>query len=724
MSFYPLVTLTAGIFHLILTAFVLSRDLRSDLNRTYFLWGAALTLWNLSCFFKYEAALANDEITGKFLTQLVHLAVVLLPVSNLHLCMLIIRISRPALIRWLYFLSICFAVSVFTPFYMTGVRPTPFGYYAEPGPAFWGFMVLYQFISVGTIILVYACQRGTSPLQRSRLRSLQWAQTILFLAGTHDLLQVSFHWENYPLINLPALPLGNLAAIFYGIILAYSVLQHQLLNIHLALSRFAAQLVRISFIFFAGFLSLLTVKLLVPKAWFPAFAFFSALGVLLVTALLASILFPKLFGKGEEKLERRILGDRFEYQDKVRGFIQTIPSYAQTDVLLQELHDLLVKTVRLNSYHLLLLNETGREFSLFRTYPISAAGPGASMSLDAPIVHLLRKGDVDYFSCRSDHALLGENALERAARRQLQALDPDLCFPFYVGGDLFGFLLIGGKATREPYTPTDIQLFAELVRNLGYVLSQIRLKSKVLLAEQMELLGTMSRGMAHDLNNLITPIWTYLQMAAADVKDPELTEELLPEAIRNLETIRSYVKESLFFSRTQSLQLSQFQLDRAVRGAIELAQPQLKRKGLSAMTQVPPDTVVEMDEVLIQRLIGNLLSNAIDASPANGQIDVCVQRLGKTESERDWLRLLVIDHGEGISSENLKRVATPYFTTKDRGTKTRGFGLGLAICRKIVHLHGGHFSITSEPKKGTTVQVDLPNRPDHRSRSVTPVASS
>jgi signal transduction histidine kinase len=55
-------------------------------------------------------------------------------------------------------------------------------------------------------------------------------------------------------------------------------------------------------------------------------------------------------------------------------------------------------------------------------------------------------------------------------------------------------------------------------------------------------------------------------------------------------------------------------------------------------------------------------------------------------------------------------VLDPYFTTKDHGDQERGFGLGLAICRQIVHLHGGNITIASEEKIGTTVQVDLPSR--------------
>jgi signal transduction histidine kinase len=124
--------------------------------------------------------------------------------------------------------------------------------------------------------------------------------------------------------------------------------------------------------------------------------------------------------------------------------------------------------------------------------------------------------------------------------------------------------------------------------------------------------------------------------------------------------------------------------------------------------------------VLIKRLMCNLLSNAVDASPAGSTIDVELSPTSTTEINRQWYRLKVVDRGEGISNENLQRVFTPYFTTKNTGDGKRGFGLGLAIARKIVHLHGGNLSISSELKKGTTVQIDLPNKlnPSHNTMSM------
>jgi signal transduction histidine kinase len=114
-------------------------------------------------------------------------------------------------------------------------------------------------------------------------------------------------------------------------------------------------------------------------------------------------------------------------------------------------------------------------------------------------------------------------------------------------------------------------------------------------------------------------------------------------------------------------------------------------------------------------MVVNVIANAVDASPAHSTIRIELVRLLKTEAQRDWLRVRVIDVGEGIKPDDMSRIFTPYFTTKDRGDRneqesSRGFGLGLSICRKVAQLHGGYLNVFSQLKKGTTVQIDLPDR--------------
>jgi len=215
--------------------------------------------------------------------------------------------------------------------------------------------------------------------------------------------------------------------------------------------------------------------------------------------------------------------------------------------------------------------------------------------------------------------------------------------------------------------------------------------------------------MAHDLNNLLTPVWTFLQLSNEGAKGDDLYEDLLPVALRNIKTMRAYIREALFFSENLRPDFQLGRLDMVISQAVDLVRAKTE-KSVDILVSTPGEVLVEMDEILIQRLVANIVSNAMDASPPGSTIHIELLRLVNTEKNREWVRVRVLDSGEGIRPEDLNRVFTPYFTTKNRGDQERGFGLGLAICRKIVHLHGGNLNIASQIKKGTTVQIDLPNR--------------
>jgi signal transduction histidine kinase len=166
----------------------------------------------------------------------------------------------------------------------------------------------------------------------------------------------------------------------------------------------------------------------------------------------------------------------------------------------------------------------------------------------------------------------------------------------------------------------------------------------------------------------------------------------------------------LFFSRTNKLNAKMAGLHAVMKEAAALVQTRAEAKNISIHVKNEFEATIEMDPTLITRLLSNLLSNAVDASVDGTSIEIQLFRLPKTETTRDWYRVEVSDHGEGISPENLTRIFAPYFTTKNTGDGTRGFGLGLAICRKIANLHGGDLSVVSKLKKGTTMRLDLPSK--------------
>lgn len=713
MKFYEITCLVAGLFHLVLTVFVLSRDHRSKVNRVYCLWGFALVVWNLSAFIKLRPGM-SDPADQLFWVRMVHLGLVFLPIGIFHLCLLIAEVRQRRMLPILYAIHAGLGFSVlFTDWYVESTFPTAYGSFASTGPAFLVFLFIYVGIGISTITLLLRRQRTLRGMHRVRLRALLLGYSLLVLFGAHDLLQlrlfVGTEVPLYPFTQLRIYPLANLAAIFYGVVVAYSVLQHQLLDIHVALGRFAAQGVRVLFMFLSG-LMLLLGAMVFDHSGSGLYPYVAALVVLLLNAVFATTLFPRLFGKGEELLERRILGDRFEYQDQVRAQIRKIRDCHEPPLLLAELQELLIRTMGLRSYQIILLDETTRGFSLFDSYPLQTDTRLPWLSLESPVFRFFKTTRAPQLFCRSILALPGETELDRQARADLRQFDPEICVPLASGEDFFGLLVLGAKESDEPYTSSDVHLLEDLVLNLQLVLDQIRLKNQIHLAQEQEMLGRMSRGLAHDLNNLLTPVQTCLQLVEAGLTSKETLDEILPVALRNVDAIRSYVNEALFFSRTHALKLRRVDLNNTVKTAVGLLAGEAGRKNLKISIDGAAQAQVEIDEVLVQRLLCNLLSNAIDATPAGGPISIEVQPLPRTERNREWFRIQLRDGGEGISPENLKRVFMPYFSTKNTGDRRRGFGLGLAIARKIVHLHGGNMVITSERLKGTIVMVDLPDR--------------
>ena len=705
IDFFQLISIGAALSNLVLTLFLLKREFRSSLNRVYFLWGICITIWNIGVFFMFNVG-ENAKGDALFWARLLHFGVIFLPVSLLHLACMVAQIKVG---RWIYFvygLQFLFALTNFGEWFIADVKWAEYAWYSKAGPAYWPFLWVYSLCAGATLILLYNKQKEVSPLHRVRLHSLMVAAAILIVFGINDIGPILGVYK-YPGTNIRIYPLGSLAAIFYSLIISYSILQHQLLDIHVTLGKFAAHLVRLLFLVLTGFALLLTVGIMFPNQ-FELEAVFIATAVLTMSGALASVFFPRIFGEGSDSLERRILGDRFEYHDKIQAFINAIPWYSDTTTLLRDFQDLLVNTVKLKSYQIILNDELNGKSTVFHAYPVQQSGNTFLLGTHSKVFDLFRQEKFKYLPLNRTYAISLDAAIAKEALEELQAFEAEFCFPVKSQNEPFGLVFLGGKWNGEPFTANDLYLFDLLIKSLASALNQIRLKNKVLKAEELELLGRMSRGMAHDLNNLLTPISTFIQLCSTNSDIRQFPAGLLNIAGRNLVTIRDYIQEALFFSQTHTPCFKYCRLDLLINQVLNSLVEQLHRKAIKVKVNVAEELTVEMDEILIQRLFSNLISNAIDASHPEAEIILEAGHSKAYARKGEGVFLRVSDSGTGITRENLKRVLKPYFTTKIHGDETRGVGLGLAICDKIVQLHSGSLSISSEENKGTTVQIFLP----------------
>lgn len=234
-------------------------------------------------------------------------------------------------------------------------------------------------------------------------------------------------------------------------------------------------------------------------------------------------------------------------------------------------------------------------------------------------------------------------------------------------------------------------------------------RDRLIQAERVAAWRELARRLAHELKNPLFPLQITLEnLVRAKEQTPEQFDEVLRESIATLlaelANMKAIIGRFSDFAKMPHPQLQEVQINDVVRGAAKLVEAQLDVPGRPAITKRlelgEPIAPIQADPDLLHRAIQNLVLNAVDIMPSGGTLTI------RTMSRPGGVRLEVSDTGAGMTKEECERLFTPYYTTKKHGT-----GLGLAIVQSVVSDHGGKVSVESEPGRGTTFRVDLPQKP-------------
>jgi signal transduction histidine kinase len=246
---------------------------------------------------------------------------------------------------------------------------------------------------------------------------------------------------------------------------------------------------------------------------------------------------------------------------------------------------------------------------------------------------------------------------------------------------------------------------------------QVRERTEELVRVQVELerskrlsdIGLLASTVAHELRNPLAAI----NMAAHNIEKKANN----PDLTKHLDRIKTKIAESdqiinnlLFYSRLKPPFYECVNMCEMIQESIDAICSHVCA-GVSIVRKLDElrDLSIDADPLQVKEVLINLLSNACDALPPKGGL---IEIAGKNEDS--FVEVSVTDNGNGISKETLSRIFDPFFSTKARGT-----GLGLPVCKQIIHYHGGQIRIESEVGKGTTVSITLP-----KSRRVDPEKKS
>jgi PAS domain S-box-containing protein len=247
------------------------------------------------------------------------------------------------------------------------------------------------------------------------------------------------------------------------------------------------------------------------------------------------------------------------------------------------------------------------------------------------------------------------------------------------------------------------------------ITDQRKIETHLRQTQKMEAVGTLAGGIAHDFNNILGAVIGYTEMALGDSTIGERPRRYIEQIYKAGERAKDLVKQILTFSRKQEQERKPVLITPIIKEGTKLLRSSLPTTIKISQNIEDVSVTILADPTQIHQVLMNLCTNAAHAMREKGgilDIQLIQERVDRNRPLHpfnlgvgDYAKLTVSDTGHGIDASIMERIYDPFFTTKAPG---EGTGLGLSVVYGIVRDHGGAIDITSEPGKGTTVNVFFP----------------
>ncbi|MCS7185353.1 MAG: GAF domain-containing protein [Armatimonadetes bacterium] len=287
-----------------------------------------------------------------------------------------------------------------------------------------------------------------------------------------------------------------------------------------------------------------------------------------------------------------------------------------------------------------------------------------------------------------------------------------ICVPLVAQEEWLGVIIADNAFSRHPITEEAerlLRLFAssasvtlrnaQLITELKEALErEQKIREQLVHSERLAAIGELAAKIAHDLRSPLVTIGGYARQLQRNLSDPQRVQRNVQIIVDEVERLERQLRDLLDFATPKPPNLQRLNLNEMIRRLAEIHLPSMEAAGVQLVIDLPPNPLfVLADEIQVERVVVNLLRNAVEAMPDGGILSV------KVWSENEFVKISVRDTGIGIIPDELPHIFKPFYTTKSSGS-----GLGLAICKKIVDDHGGQIEVVSSVGEGTTFTITLP----------------
>lgn len=237
-----------------------------------------------------------------------------------------------------------------------------------------------------------------------------------------------------------------------------------------------------------------------------------------------------------------------------------------------------------------------------------------------------------------------------------------------------------------------------------------QLKTEMVQIQPLANIGLVSAMIAHEMNNILTPIGLYAELAIDRLEDAELVRKALKKARNNSKRAAKILESMLSMAAGKPQLKASHNLCVLVDEIFDCMARDFSRDSITVKIDIPKDMLVTAEAVCLQQVLMNLILNAHHAMSGSanrskgGNLTITAKETGEN------VIVEVTDTGCGIEAENIEKVFEPFYTTKTVGAHTgkQGAGLGLAFCKRMIDFHNGTISVRSTPNIETTFTISIP----------------
>ncbi|OGX23581.1 MAG: hypothetical protein A3J51_01275 [Omnitrophica WOR_2 bacterium RIFCSPHIGHO2_02_FULL_45_21] len=650
---------------------------------------------------------------------------IFIPSSFLHFSFTLIEQRKKYFkaIAFCYIVSAIFLLLNFTTLFIKDVRPRlSFPYWPSAGIAYTPFIAMFIASTIYAHSVMYKYFKKLSGYRRNQIKYIFLGTALGFLGGSTNY----FLWY-----DIPILPIGNSLVALYVLMIAYAILRYRLMDITLAISR-----TTIFILVYTPILGLPFLLVIGLKAWLMQrlgqWWWVSPLVLMFSLATIGPFIYIFL----QRKAEERLLKEQRRYQNTLMQASLGMTRIRDLKKLIKLVVHIVSRTVRLNYASIYLLDRENTRYALeaVRTFKDKESNILPRIELGTPLVkYLSESGKPLVFEemKRSRQDKLSQEI--EALKEQMFLLNASVIVPSFIGDKLLGFMVLGDKLSGKIYSEDDLRVFTVLANHAALAIENARffedakeMQEQISQAEKMATIGTMADGLSHQINNRFYALSLIAGDTLDTVKLTDITNyapeqrELLSQIKHALERIQSnvlqgseIVKGMLKYTRKGEEGFQAVRLDDIINSTLEMVQYKIKLSEIDIIRDYPKDTpALNGNLTQLQEVFFNLIDNAYDAiverreglkeQGYRGKI-----RIRAETPDSGYLKIKVEDNGLGAKEQELKKMFTPFFTTKISSRK--GTGLGLYVIKKIITAnHYGKINFESAYKQGTKFILELP----------------